>query len=214
MKRNPQSSELIDETTPSVSMRDDPGWRVDVSITCDRGERDELWPLYEASFSPLAARAAQRHLMTRAEFDEAMIDDRVDKIVVRDHRAGDAPACLAAISNRLNAVHLVSPDYYANRWPEHYRAGRIWYITFVAVHPDYQRTYAIAKVMERLCQFAAQDGGIIAADICEFNEETLRFPTTIARLCKAFNPGIRRERLDAQVYWAYELPALGGSAAG
>jgi hypothetical protein len=57
-----------------------------------------------------------------------------------------------------------------------------------------------------MCEEAAGSGGIIAADICEHNEATLRLPMAIARLARTFTPGVTPQRLDAQVYWAFEFP--------
>jgi hypothetical protein len=49
-------------------------------------------------------------------------------------------------------------------------------------------------------------GGVIAADICKFSEAAMRLPAAFARLARTFSPGITQQRLDAQVYWAYEFP--------
>ena len=196
----------MDETV-GLSIKDDERWEVSVELTCPSALRDELWPLYESSFQPLREEAAQRHLLTRAEFDDLLQDERMDKILVRDRTETRTPAALGVITNQLDAVSLVSSDYYRRRWPEHHRQQRIWYVVLTAVAPAYQGSGAVARVFEWMCRYGEEDGAIIAADICEFNERERRFPYAIARLCRAFNPGIRQERLDAQVYWAYELPA-------
>lgn len=191
----------------ALSTRRDDDWQVDVHLTCVPELREELWPLYRSSFEPLEIRAAQRHLFTREEFDGLMCDERTEKLVVRDRRRGAGAACLGVITNQLDAVSLVSSGYYRHRWPEHHRQQRIWYVVLTAVAPAYQGTRAVGKVIEFLCELGARAGGVFAADICEFNDRELRFPGAIARLGQAINPGIRHERLDAQVYWAYEVPA-------
>jgi ribosomal protein S18 acetylase RimI-like enzyme len=172
----------------------------------DRPSADVLWQLYRSSFGPLRTAAAQRHLLDREEFDDMLADKRVVKHVVTDDDAGRACA-LMAMTGDLAAVPLVSPDYFRSRWPEHYRDERIWYITLMAVHPAYQGSSAVGYLIGSGCSTAAATGGVIAADICEANEQDLGLPTAIGRLARTYAPGVQTRRLDAQVYWAYEFPA-------
>ena len=59
--------------------------------------------------------------MYRAEFHDVLADERVDKYVVT---APDGSlAALATMTNELAVVPLISPDYFAHRWPELYAAG-------------------------------------------------------------------------------------------
>jgi hypothetical protein len=174
---------------------------------------DELWQLYESAFMELRVRAVQRHLLTRDEFDEILADARVIKYVVT--RAPDpskTPAgrprfcALATLTNDLDAIPLISPEYFAARWPMLFEDRLIWYVGFLAVDPDHQGTGANAHLIGGMCAAVAATGGMIAADICEYNEGSMRLPTAFARLARTFSPVIIQQRLDAQVYWAYEFP--------
>lgn len=172
----------------------------------DPRSADVLWRLYRSSFGPLRTAAAQRQLLERAEFDDMLADKRVVKHVVADD--DDARACgLMAMTSDLAAVPLVSPDYFRNRWPDHYLDGQIWYITLMAVDPAYQGGPAIGHLIGSGCATAASTGGVIAADICEANEQAVGLPGAIGRLARTYTPGVQTTRLDAQVYWAYEFPA-------
>lgn len=194
-------------SSPPVLVEQDETWTTEVHLRCSPSLRDELWPLYRDSFTPLAERAAQRHLFSRDEIDDLLRDERLDKVVVRSRGDAGTVAALGVITNDLDAVPLVSPDYYRHRWPEHFERRRIWYVALTAVHPRFQGTRAVGRIIKYLCDLGGAEGGIFAADICEFNERELRFPTAIGVLGRTFNPGIRDLRLDAQVYWAYEVPA-------
>jgi GNAT superfamily N-acetyltransferase len=167
---------------------------------------DQLWLMYQRAFADLRQVAAQRHALTRAEFDAVLTDERVAKYVVVDPARDGAAAGMSTLTNQLDAVSLVSPDYFASRWPNLFESRQIWYVGFLAVDPDYQGTGVIARLIGRMCAEAAATGGVIAADICEFNEQSMRLPTAFARLARTFSPGINQHRLDAQVYWAYEFP--------
>ncbi|GLY17780.1 GNAT family N-acetyltransferase [Kineosporia rhizophila] len=167
------------------------------------------WKLYENAFDDLRSLAVQRHLMLRPEFEELMQDKRVTKYAIRDEERGRV-AALATATNELDAVHLISPEYFERRWPELYAQKRIWYVSFVAVEPDYQGTGAMTQLIEMVCRDAGASSGLICLDICE-HETRERLATAIEQLARTYLPGVRRERLDAQVYWAYTFPEPGGA---
>jgi GNAT superfamily N-acetyltransferase len=193
-------------TSLSLAEALDDDWQLTLTLTVDPAVAGELWTLYGASFEVLRTRAAQRHLMTRTEFDDLMHDERIDKIIVRDRRRGGQLASLSIITNRFDAVPLVSEEYFRSRWPEQAAEGRLWYVGFVAVRPEYQRTRAMGAIIQHVVSRGGREGGVFAVDISEYNEAAHQLPDAIARLGRAFHPGIRRRRLDAQVYWAYEVP--------
>lgn len=173
----------------------------------------ELWALYERAFDDLRTLAVQRHVMNHAEFATLMAEDRVEKFVVTDDDGGIA--ALATMTNELAVLPLISPDYFAKRWPELYAAGRVWYVSFVAVDPVHHNAGVMNCIIDRMCEEArcldggpadSGVGGVICVDICEHREFAQRLPVAIERQAGRHTAGVRRQRLDAQVYWAYEFP--------
>jgi hypothetical protein len=165
----------------------------------------ELWGLYQRAFDDLRVLAVQRHIMVRDEFDAVLADDRIDKYVVTD--SDGSVAALATMTRELDAVPLISPEYFAHRWPDLYAKQRVWYVSFVAVDPAHQARGVMQRIIDRMC--AAVDGtagGVICLDVCEYREASQRLPTAIEGQANRARPGIVRVRLDAQVYWGYEFP--------
>ncbi len=199
---------LAPASAPRLASSLDNKWEMTVSLSLTGETTEELWSLYRRAFDSLRTRAAQRHIMSRAEFDEQMSDERIDKIVVRDRTYDLRPACLSLMTNQLDAVSLVSADFYRKRWPEQYQDGRVWYVSFVAVAPEYQGTGVMATLIEHVCDVGGRLGGVFALDICDYNERSFGLPAEITRVGRQFNPGVEQKRLDAQVYWAYEIPAM------
>ncbi|WP_369812603.1 GNAT family N-acetyltransferase [Kineosporia sp. A_224] len=173
----------------------------------DDTTREECWAVYERAFGPLRARAVQRHLMHRHEFDEVLSDPRVDKYVAVD---GSRVVAMATLTNDLSAVPLISPEYFQTRWPEHYAAGHVWYVGFLGIDPDYRRTSVSALLIRALGARAAVTGGVVGVDICDFNEETLRLARSIRTLGRVVSAESVLHRLDAQTFWAYEVPQPSG----
>jgi hypothetical protein len=178
---------------------------MDVEITkVVAAERlEEAWALYADAFEELRAVAVQRHLMRRAEFDDVMADDRVSKYLAYDD---DLLVGLATVTNDLDAMPLISPDYFARRWPDHYAQRRIWYLGFIAIRPDQRGGAVRALLVDRLWQPVRANSGVAALDICARNG-ALGLPSAIKRSLELLSPDVVTTRLDEQVYWAWELPA-------
>jgi len=168
-------------------------------------EAEACWSFYDRAFEALRIRAAQRHALTRSEFDDQMIDGRVTKFIVYDARIGSKPVGMATLTNDLKAVPLISPEFYEARWPQFYAEQQIWYVGFLAIDPDYHGTGVLAKMIGAMCDVIPLRGGVVAADICQFNEESMMLPDTFARLAGTFRRPPEKQRLDAQVFWGYEF---------
>jgi ribosomal protein S18 acetylase RimI-like enzyme len=168
------------------------------------------WALYQAAFDRLRIRAAQRHLMLRHEFDAVMADPRLKKLLVFDDASrGQNPVAMSAVTDDLDSVPLISPEYYAHRWPLEYAQRRIWYVVFLAVSSDYQGTGAATLLVGEVTRHLRKTGGVIAADFCTYNENTMKLPTLFLRMARTYSSGGSLERLDSQSYWACEFAAPG-----
>lgn len=167
---------------------------------------DSAWELYTAAFTELNRKAVQRHLMTRAEFDQVMADERVDKVLT----LGDAGEMvgLSTFTNHLDAVPLIAPEYFEAHWPVHYAQQRIWYIGFVAVAPAAQGSGAFTEVFIEFHKIAAAVDGIVGLDVCVANEDVARLPRAIEIFLRRLSGGVSRAtRIDRQNYWLFEMNA-------
>ena len=102
---------LAPASAPRLASSLDNKWEMTVSLSLTGETTEELWSLYRRAFDSLRTRAAQRHIMSRAEFDEQMSDERIDKIVVRDRTYDLRPACLSLMTNqrqRFRVCRLLS----------------------------------------------------------------------------------------------------------
>jgi hypothetical protein len=168
---------------------------------------DEAWRLYAEAFEELRTVAVQRHVMTRAEFDEQMTDPRIRKYMVR-HPDEERLAALATITNDLDAVPLISPDYFRHRWPAQYAERQIWYVPFNAIHPDHRGSGIFELIVEAMRQVVvgSQRPSIVGLDFCRRNEERYRLPQAIHNVLDRLGT-VHSQRVDTQAYWCYELPA-------
>jgi hypothetical protein len=163
---------------------------------------EDAWKLYYEAFRELNAFAVQRHLMRRDEFDEVMLDTRVQKYLCLDD---DGALCgLATYTNDLDAVPLISPQYFERRWPRHYAERRIWYVCFVAVQ-DGAPLSTFASLIAAMHETSTRDA-ITALDVCTRTDTVRHLPRSVRVLLHRLSGGVRMERLDEQSYWLYEFP--------
>jgi hypothetical protein len=166
---------------------------------------EDAWQLYAEAFRDLNSRAVQRHLMYRSEFDEVMHDERVQKYLCLDD-AGTLLG-LATYTNDLTAVPLIAPEYFERHWPDHYRTHRIWYIGFVAVHPEAQGCEAFAQMVEQMYLVAVTQNGLVGLDICNYNDDIRKMSRVCRVMIRRLTENMRFTRIDQQSYWLYEFPA-------
>ncbi len=166
--------------------------------------RERAWDAYCDAFAELRSAAIQRHVMTREEFDEVMADERV--AVYLAQKPDGVVAAIATLANDLRAMPLVSPDFFAARWPEHYAAGRCWYIGFVGVRPQDQGGGAFALIVGTVAATLGPHGGVLVLDVPQRNMEGFHVPRAVKRIADAVVADVSYEMVDAQGYWAYTTP--------
>ena len=179
--------------------------RIDVHSNVQGELADAAWRLYREAFDELRSSAVQRHLMSRGEFDEVAGDERILKYLAVDTEQDDRLCALSTLTNRLEAIPLISPDYFQRRWPAHFEAGRIWYIGQLGVHPDCRSSGAFERLVEAM--YAARGDGpvLVAFDVSRRNER-YGFPQAVRDALERHAGPMEIHRLDEQTYWAFEAP--------
>jgi hypothetical protein len=170
--------------------------------------RERAWEAYLDAFAELRTAAIQRHVMTREEFDAVMADDRVQVYLAR-HLDGSI-AAIATLANDLESMPLVSPDFFRARWPEHYDAGRCWYVGLVGVRPSEQGGGAFQLIVGTVAATLGPRGGVLVLDVPQRNIDTFHVPQAVKRIADVVVRGVTMEMVDAQSYWAYTTPVPAG----
>ena len=109
-------------------------WEFTRQTTMDARLIAEFYDLYSLAFEPLKKRSVARQVLTEAEFTEQMLDERVVKYVARGER-GEALG-LTTLTNELDSVPWVSPDYFIEHYPEHSARNAVYYLGFTLAHPS------------------------------------------------------------------------------
>lgn len=163
------------------------------------GERSELlYRLYLESFGRLRTRAAARHVISRGEFEEEMGDSRVQKYTV--WRTPTNPVALATITTHVDAMPWVSPEFFAARFPAHAARRAIYYLGLALVAPERGQYRLLERVVAEMVSDCAVQRGVLAYDVCRYNDTTVRFGRRAEAILRRIAP-VRVGVADVQTYY-------------
>jgi GNAT superfamily N-acetyltransferase len=172
-----------------------------MNITVESTIADEhiaaFYEVYAAAFGPMRTRAAARHMLTADEFAAEMTDERIDKYVVWD--VSGQPAAIATLATDLSAIPWISPEYFAAQYPDQLADGRVYYLGYTLVKPQYAGKGIHHMLMEQVKRRLATDRAVCGYDVCAFNDAGA-IGRVVGDLASAW--GARIDRLDVQTYYA------------
>jgi hypothetical protein len=169
---------------------------VHTSIVDERAE--VLWRLYDQTFGPLRYRAAARQVLHRWEFLDEMADARIWKYVV-DTSAGE-PVGMMTVTNDLTAIPWISPEYFQVRFPDEAARNAVFYVGFTLAHPRWRHARLFQTMLAAVVQRPVDARGVIAYDICAFNNNSFHFDEQVERTLHRLAE-VSVSRIDEQTYY-------------
>lgn len=163
---------------------------------------DHLYRIYLDGFGPLRTEAAARQVLHPHEFAEEMADPRLVKYTV--WRAEDDPVVLATVTNELDAVTWISPEFFAARHPVQAERGAIFYLGIALVAPGRGQPLLTERVLRELIRPVAQAKGVLAYDVCAFNNRNIRFAERAEAAIRRIAP-VQISVADTQTYYQAEF---------
>lgn len=163
---------------------------------------DELWRQYWANFAPLRSLAVQKQHSDRDEFLALLADPDIITYVGWE---GSRPVGMAMITNSLEAVPELSPDFLRARFPEQAARDAIYVGIYVMVDPEHRGITLFHRLYMECWQLAARARGVLVVDTCEFNRTTFDTDELARRIGEGF-PNCTVSVLDRQTWYAAELP--------
>lgn len=163
----------------------------------------DAWNLYAQAFEESKKIAMQRHLMTPDEFTAVTGDRRVTKYLATGtdgHLVG-----MSTLTNHLDAVPLIEPAWFAERFPAPFHNREIWYLGFACVADPRTLTGGLVfeKLIEHMAIPARMTRGMVFMDFATANRTRLipGIRRTVARL----DPEHTLQVYDAQEYWGFDF---------
>lgn len=161
-------------------------------------QAERLHDIYLESFGPLRITAAARHVLSQTDFLHEMYDPRILKYSV--WQSPREPVALATVTNDLDAVTWVSPEFFAARHPEHAARRAIYYLGIALVAPRRGQFRLLERVVRELVGACVADRGVLAYDVCAFNDLTVRFGRRAEAILQRIAP-VQVGVADTQTYY-------------
>lgn len=161
---------------------------------------EPAWQFYRDTFTALAPLAAYRRLLTQGEFYGTLTDPRCLKLITTlTEPDEDSPVVgIAVITGDLASWSPVSPEFYAARFPDHYAAGRLWYVAFVgALNPIH-----FTDLYTTMYREVVGPDGIMLMDHPLRDSVVLGMPAGIEGVLHAINVNASSAMIDALQFWA------------
>jgi len=138
--------------------------RVEFAIADERLV-DDLWTVYRQAFKVLELGIENQLSYTERSFKDAMRDPEYVKFIILDD-TGRALGYELATGNLQKAkeASYVNPAGLIAKFPAEAAAGKLWYITSLAVLPEAQDEDASALIVELIVKFAVENGITFAFD--------------------------------------------------
>lgn len=162
---------------------------------------EETWILYHTCMAPLEVQSAQVQVMTKDDFTAMMLDERFVKGLVIDD--GGVSAMGVYTTDLTSMPGLVSWKFYRHHWQDEYDRAAIFYVVFIASAGQHR---AYRMFVEHVFSLANPARGLVAMDVCNFNEEEHFFIEAIARTTRVLSHRASRHyRISYQGFWMFDV---------
>lgn len=165
------------------------------ALTDSTGLLGDAWKLYLDAFTVINTRAAQRHLMTWAEFDDVTYNERIEKYVAM---AGSRLVGLSVLIDDLEAWPLVAPEFFEQKFP----GRKVFYVGFVATDAT---PGVYAELVSAMYERVIAADGIAVMDFCGENVDDLLIARRVDVLLRRINPHAKKQLADRQEFWAWDF---------
>ncbi len=163
---------------------------------------EALWEAYRENFTPLAELAILQHLYSRDEILAELANPDILKIVGWQE---GRPVGLGMVTNVLEAVPQISPEFLRAKYPDHAARQAIYFGILVMVSPRVRGRTMFGRIYTELWQVPAKAGGVLAFDVCEFNRALFDADALASRIASQF-PRSHVGVVDRQTWYVAELP--------
>jgi len=173
--------------------------KVTVESAVDLETARKFWTLYIQTFGEMSVKAVARQVLHEEEFMAEMLDPRVDKYLAWDE-SGEAIA-MCTLTNHLETVPWISPEYFAFHFPEHTSRNAVYYLGFILVSQSSRRLRLFTQLIGQVSALLAERSAICAWDVCGYNNEVLGLAGAIETLLSHNIGEVDVEVIDTQTYY-------------
>lgn len=133
----------------------------------DQRLHNDLWMLYRRAYAPVARLSPTHEMLDRAEFSDQLRGANNRVWVVWDE---SRPVGMALITTDVRATRWLNEDFFADNYPDRFRAGRVHYVVWVTVDPSHAARGALMVLARQALSVESRDGALLVFDIPEIHQ--------------------------------------------
>jgi hypothetical protein len=163
---------------------------------------DVLCDLQLASFEPLETLAIQKQTDSRADLLHMFASADFTKVVAWQ---GGQPVGLGVLTNVLECIPEISPQFLRARYPQHAARNAIYVGIYVTVAEHHRGITLFSRLSTEMWNVPARAGGVLVFDMCEFNRTMFAAEQVAEQIASVF-PRSNVSTIDRQTWYVAELP--------
>lgn len=129
--------------------------------------RDRLWVLYQVAYANVAEATVTHEMLDRFEFDDQLLDATNRAWVVWDDTV---PIAMTLVATDVRRTRWLSEHYFRAHFPEQFAAGRVHYVVWAVVDPEYVARGASLFMARQAMAVEAREGSLLVFDLPEVNQ--------------------------------------------
>jgi len=129
--------------------------------------RDQLWVLYQSAYAIVAEVIVTHDMLDRFEFDDQLLDATNRAWVVW---ADTTPIAMTLVATEVRRTRWLSEQYFRAHFPEQFAAGRVHYVVWAVVDPEYVARGASIFMARHAMAVEAREGSLLVFDLPEVNQ--------------------------------------------
>jgi hypothetical protein len=126
--------------------------------------REQLWELYQRAYVGVAERAVTHEMLDRLEFNDQLGDATNRTWVVWQDTA---PVAMTLVATDVRRTRWLSEQYFRRHFPDHFAAGRVHYVVWAVVDPQFTTRGASMFLARQAMAAEAREGSLLVFDMPE-----------------------------------------------
>jgi hypothetical protein len=181
-----------------------------MNVTLHRGVRDSdvvnrLWDIYRRGYEGIAVECILPEVLDEVEFREIVSDPATRTHIAWDHGVAIGLSCVATDMTKVPWLNL---QYFRNKYPDLTREGRVHYVVFSVVDPEYSGTKAMFAMMRRGMEVEAAEQSLLVVDVIRANQRGQEggMPAMVQRMARSV-AGAAMEEIEVHRFFSVDFAA-------
>ncbi len=186
-----------------------------MNVTLHRGVRDErvvdrLWDIYRRGYERIAVECILPEVLDEVQFREIVGDEATRVYIAWDQGVAIGLSCVATDMTKVPWLNI---QYFRHTYPELTSEGRVHYVVFSVVDPEYSGTKAMFAMMRTGMEVEAAEESVLVVDVIRANQrgQAGGMPAMVERMARSV-AGATMEEIEVHRFFSVDFAAAAAAA--